>query len=226
MTEYIRRAMETSSGRHGGEAMKGPRPLVILACAVWACVVVGGVCALWAYEAAPSPAAAAPVAWPADSALRRVAGEPTLVMLAHPRCPCTRASIGELAKIRARCKGRLHMYVLFIKPGGFERDWEKTDLWRSAADIPGVEVVSDEGGAEARRFGAATSGQALLYDGLGRLVFSGGITPSRGHYGDNDGADAIVSLSRGASVERNRASVFGCPLFADKDRRCEAEGVR
>jgi hypothetical protein len=115
-------------------------------------------------------------------------------MLAHPKCPCTRASIGELAAIMAHCQGRLNAYVLFMKPEGFTEDWEKTDLWQSASQIPDVQVISDPSGEEARRFSAVTSGQTLLYDLKGELLFSGGITPSRGHSGDNAGKSAIVSI--------------------------------
>ncbi len=195
--------------------MKARGRLAILASALWSFAIGYGLYGLWAYEAAPSPAAAAPVRWPADSSLHHVAGRATLVVLAHPKCPCTRASIGELAELMARCKDRLTAYVLFIKPDGVAQEWEKTDLWRSAAAIPGVQVFCDQEGIEARRFGAASSGQTLLYDGYGRMVFAGGITAARGHYGDNHGVDAIVSLVNGASVDRHNTLVFGCPLFAD-----------
>jgi len=190
--------------------MSARRRLVILVAAIWSCAVGCGLGALWTYEAMPSPAAAAPLRWPVNSSLHYVSGGATLVMLAHPKCPCTRASIGELGEVMARCKGRLSAYVLFIKPGGVSRDWEKTDLWCSAVAIPQVEVFLDHDGVEARRFGAASSGQTLLYDGYGRLIFAGGITAARGHYGDNDGVDAIVSLVNGGSVDGNNTLVFGC----------------
>ena len=62
--------------------------------------------------------------WPESSRLRRVSDKHHLVMFAHPRCPCTRASIGELALIMARVHGRLTADVLFVKPRelGFTRD--------------------------------------------------------------------------------------------------------
>ena len=112
----------------------------------------------------------------------------------------------------ARCQGKLEAYVLFTKPAGLSADWEKTDLWRTAAAIPGVTVISDENSAEAKRFGAETSGQTLLFDGTGKLVFSGGLTAARGHFGDNAGVDAIVSLLGGETAMRSTTSVFGCTL--------------
>jgi hypothetical protein len=119
----------------------------------------------------------------------------------------------------AHSQGRLTAYVLFLKPAGFSEDWENTDLWRNAAGIPGVTAIVDDEGAEAKRFHAATSGQTFLFDANGQLLFSGGITGSRGHSGDNAGKIAIVSLVNSGASELTETSVFGCPLF-DPDSEC------
>jgi hypothetical protein len=131
--------------------------------------------------------------------------------------------MGELAEIMAHTQGRLTAYVLFLKPAGFSEDWEKTDLWQSAASIPGVNVMIDEGGAEARLFNSSTSGQAILYDATGHLLFSGGITGSRGHSGDNAGRSAIVAFVNAGAADRAETFVFGCPLF-DKNSECLDSG--
>ena len=81
----------------------------------------------------------------------------------------------------------------------------------------------DEGGVEASRFGAATSGQAILYDGDGRLVFSGGITAARGHFGDNAGSQALARLLIDGMPSRPHTPVFGCALF-DRAMRCAQGG--
>jgi hypothetical protein len=116
----------------------------------------------------------------------------------------------------AQSQGHLSAYVLFLKPSGFSDGWEKTDLWQSAAGIPGVKPIVDDDGVEARRFHATTSGQTVLYDAEGRLLFSGGITLARGHAGDNAGRSAIVSLVNAKIAEQAETPVFGCPLFDDK----------
>jgi hypothetical protein len=174
---------------------------------------------LWGYENRPGVSAEAPLLWPAESRIQRATDRATLVMLAHPHCPCTRASIGELASLMAHSQGRLNAYVLFLKPEGFTEEWEKTDLWESAVMIPGVTAMIDDGGAEARRFHAATSGQTILYGADGRLLFTGGITGSRGHAGDNAGRSSIVSLVNAGTAERTETFVFGCPLF-DANSEC------
>jgi hypothetical protein len=123
----------------------------------------------------------------------------------------------------ARCGDSVRARVLFLKPALAPPGWEQTDLWRRAASIPGVQVLTDEGGAEARRLGAQTSGQAMLYDPGGALLFSGGITPSRGHEGDNAGADAIIALTTQRATGPHAAAVFGCPL-QETSAECSGRG--
>jgi hypothetical protein len=193
--------------------------------ALWLLMVVTGIGFLWNYESTPGLAAAAPDHWPAASRIKRAPDLATLVMLAHPHCPCTRASIGELARLMTQAQGRVKAYVLFVKPPNFSDEWTQTDLLASAAAIPGVNVVRDDEGVEAGRFHAATSGQTMLYDLKGNLLFSGGITSARGHAGDNAGRTAIVSLLNTHDAGQKEAPVFGCPLFATTECLIGKEGV-
>lgn len=190
---------------------------IAASCLLWLIVVVGGLWYLAGYENSPGVGANPSIRFPADSKIPRIAGQATLVMLAHPHCPCTRASVGELALLMAQTQGKAAAYVLFLKPTDFTDEWEKTDLWYSAANIPGVTVVEDEDGAEAKLFNASTSGQTILYDAEGKLLFSGGITGARGHSGDNAGRGAIVSLLNEGKAEQTETEVFGCPLFNGGD---------
>jgi hypothetical protein len=196
--------------------------LVVAVSVVWLLAAAGGLGVLWRYERGAGAAAAPPMAWPADSPLARTPGRATLVMLAHPRCPCSRASIEELNRILSRVADRLTTYVLFFRPSDFAAEWEQTDLWRAAERLPGVHVRTDEDGREARRFGSVTSGQVLLYDAAGRLRFTGGITPSRGHAGDNPGAAAVVALAGGEASGTDAAPVFGCSLLDPETPHAEA----
>jgi hypothetical protein len=135
-------------------------------------------------------------------------------MLAHPRCDCTRASIGELAELLARAPHRPRTFVVFIRPDGVAPDWEKTGTFAQATGIPGVTVIIDENGTEAARFGVWTSGQTMLYDRDGQLAYSGGITRARGTSGSNTGRSALLDLLAGEQPRRTNARVFGCSLFA------------
>ena len=185
---------------------------IVVMVAAWILIVAAGIVGLARYKSLPGELAPAPQVWSEESKLVRTTGIATLVMLNHPRCPCTRASIAELGELVAEFHDRLTAYILFVQPTGFSEDWTKTDLWESASRIPGVHVVIDEGGVEAARFEALTSGQVVLYDGEGRLKFSGGITGARGHIGDNFGLRRVMSLLRGAEPDRTDSPVFGCPL--------------
>lgn len=189
---------------------------------VWLGLALGGMKVLLDYQARPADAAPSPRTWPEEgSSISRVPGRATLVFWAHPHCPCTRASLGELAWIMSHSPSHPTAHVIFAKSAGLPRSWEKTDLWRAAADIPGVQVSVDDGGILARSFRVAASGHVLLYDPRGRLEFSGGITGARGHAGDNIGKSAILSFLRDGGSIRGETPVFGCFLAEPKPQEDE-----
>jgi hypothetical protein len=197
----------------GSVALRG-RPLAIAGLVIlWIASSLSGFWVLYAYKATPGTVGESPLSWPDGSRIVREPGRFALVMLAHPKCPCTRASVAELARLMARIGPRVGASVLVLHPEGMPAQWEHTDLWRSAEAIPGVAVIADADGAEAKRFGARTSGHVLLYDPAGMLQFTGGITASRGHEGDSFGEHRIVALVSGLSPDRRDSPVFGCSLF-------------
>ena len=181
--------------------------------ATWLAAVGAGMGVLAAYDHTPGTPAAPPSVWPPASAIARVPGIPTLILFAHPQCPCSRASVHELAEIMASVPGHLSAHVLFLKPAPFEPAWAQTDLWASATAIPGVTVALDDRGTEARSFGAVTSGQVVLYDTNGVLRFAGGLTSARGREGDSAGRRAILALLTRGIADRRDAAVFGCSLL-------------
>lgn len=142
----------------------------------------------------------------------------TLLLFAHPKCPCTRASINQLNRVLAHCSSNVVTHVFFLKPGTVDSDWVQTDLWRNAASIPGVQTHVDPDGAIAAQFGADTSGYVVLYSPQGKLLFHGGITSGRGHEGDNVGASALIALANGTTVTCNNTPVYGCLL----KKECQA----
>ena len=178
----------------------------------WAAAVTFGLVTLWGYENKPGIGATAPDAWPATN-IRRPSARPALVVLLHPQCSCSQATVAELARLRTNAGDRADIYVLMLAPIGAGGEWVRSRLWDQADAIPGVTMISDREGTESRHFGAATSGQVLLYDTSGRLQFAGGITSSRGHEGDNPGRDALEHLMRGEPADYAWTRVFGCPLF-------------
>jgi hypothetical protein len=195
--------------------------------ALWAGGVGVGAVELFRYEGTASPMGAPTAQWPAGTQLIPGSNEATLVMAVHPHCPCSIATMDELAVFAAHSQGRVRMYVLMVCPPGAAAAWAKTSLWNSAQAIPGVTVIADLEGREAKRFGVATSGETLLYGPDLRLLFSGGITESRGHSGDNDGESAIETLVRDPgrfAGQGVHTPVYGCALFSEEDNAAQLPG--
>ena len=186
---------------------------VVLAVGVWATGVGAGFTTLLRYKNTPSLAdGIPPPEWPSSAHITRTPGRQTLVVFAHPMCPCTRASITELGKLLPRLGPQVSAWVVVARAED-EPEWDKAELWDRAASIPGVRVFRDDDGVEAERFHAATSGLTLLYDAAGRLRFAGGITEQRGHEGDSFGTRRIESLVKTGTADRADSPVFGCTLL-------------
>jgi hypothetical protein len=185
---------------------------VLVLTAAWAAAVVAGIVALNRHAAEPAAPGSPPLSRPRGNPTDPPTGDAYLAMFAHPRCPCTAASLAELARVLARCGGRLRADVFFYRPEGSPDSWTRTSNRRAAESIPGVRAVDDVGGGEAARFGATTSGHAILYGADGARLFSGGITAGRGHEGENDGADAVVRLVLQRGNAASTHPVFGCSI--------------
>lgn len=182
---------------------------------VWLATVAAAYQALRQFESTPGHAAVAPVAWPAAS---RIALEPawTLVMLIHPHCSCSRASVEELQAIIESVPS-LRSTVLVYRPSDFRRGWEKTEVVEAASHLRRTRIVIDEDGREARLFGGFTSGQTFLYDRNGRLRFAGGITMLRGQTGLNRGRTDIIDIAR-SRASRATHPVFGCAIVSSTEK--------
>jgi len=151
----------------------------------WALAVAAGFVVLMDYQNAPGTPADAPSSWPSETSLQRVSSKGALIVFAHPRCSCTRATMGELARLMRHVQDHVVTHVVFVQPEGYDR---------------------------ARRFGAFTSGQVLYYDADKQLRFAGGITGSRGHEGNNKGRQALRDLILTGTAPRASSFVFGCAL--------------
>ena len=184
-----------------------------LAGVFWVLFVAIGFLMLAEEEFTPLEAGPQVALFPRNSALQLVSDKPTLVLFAHPHCPCTRASLHELDGLLAQTQNRVSAIVVFTIPDGVPAGWEQGDLWNSATTIPGLHVIRDPGGREAHRFDVEGSGHVLLYASSGKLLFSGGITASRGHEGDNVGRSAVVSFILEGHASVSQTPVFGCSLL-------------
>lgn len=182
---------------------------------LWATVIVAGLWSLEAYKA--SARETAPVSlqavYPEFQSTGDHPGLPQLVMFLHPHCPCTRASIVELEEILRRCPSTAAVIVL-VKPPGTPSGWEKTAVVRSAENLPRTKLTLDNG-TLAQKFGAETSGHLLLVNADGKVLFSGGITRSRGHVGESEGRRTVLAFLQGDAPAAQTTPVFGCPLLSE-----------
>lgn len=198
--------LETSADQDRTWIMQG------VAALAWLIIMVGCFAAITAYKSTAGAAATVPAAWPSDIPLARPANQAMLLMFLHPRCPCSRASLSQLHELRsAQQSGALR--IIALRPENAEQAWMEGDIIQQARQIPSAELIWDDGGRLAARFGARTSGHVLIYNEHGLLTFSGGITSLRGHDGWNTHAAAAAAQWRGDSGSARETPVFGCPLI-------------
>jgi RNA polymerase sigma factor (TIGR02999 family) len=130
---------------------------IAAAALVWAATVAAAYQAIRRFESTPGAAAIAPVSWPAASAIERHRGEWTLVMLVHPHCSCSRASVKELGEIVEKSRRDLQTTVLVYRPHEMEEGWERTSVYDGATRIRRARVLIDHAREHraAKRPGAA-----------------------------------------------------------------------
>lgn len=188
-------------------------PITIGMCLVWLLAAAAGILIFVNYESRAGQVGETPKHWPEKMSIALDAKHDTLLMFVHPQCPCTRASMEELNRLLAKSGGQAVAHLVFMKPDNFPTNWTRTELWNSAAAIPGVSLHEDLDGALAKKFGAETSGYVVLYNPQGQLIFRGGITSGRGHIGDNPGESSIVMLLGGRDPAMKQTPVYGCSLM-------------
>ncbi|HYE60742.1 MAG TPA: hypothetical protein VD997_01995 [Phycisphaerales bacterium] len=213
----------------GAPILRRSRAAAILT-AIWLVGLIGGTLTLAAYEQTPSSAFVASygpdrISQVAQAALHQKLNKdgPTLIMFAHPFCPCTRASVAELHKLCSRNPGAA-AHVLFFRPEKSEKlEWGDSALHEAARKIPGATLGEDRDGRIAASLGVSTSGTVLVLSSAGQVLFVGGITSGRGHQGDNAGADAVEAALRSQAPFVNPMPAYGCSLITpDSCARCDA----
>lgn len=186
--------------------------LIKIAAVFW----VTGVLVAWShlvdFEQAPGDSGSTPLSWPRESTIRISNTKLTLVAFLHPRCGCSLATIEALLHVATYVPDKIAFHVRFFAPSGASNDWSETSSWDEAKRIPDADLALDFDGAEARLFGATTSGFVTLFDADHKLLFRGGITESRGHIGSSIGQRAIIGAAISGRTDTKEAPTFGCHL--------------
>jgi len=178
---------------------------------VWLGLIAGGYAWLLRYSFAAGKTSAAPRIIPAALGLRAPLERPQLLLALHPRCPCSRATMSELAKILSRVPDASDVTVLMYKPQDQPDSWLEGVLLDACRRM-NCRVRPDPNGRLAASLGSLTSGSAVLYDTNGELRYQGGITGSRGHEGDNAGEQAIIEILQKRRSSHRSMPIFGCPI--------------
>ncbi len=182
---------------------------------LWITTVVVGLVQLLIFETAPGESNIAPARWPAATTIDRAIDHHTLVMFLHPHCPCSNASLNNLQTVMSRLNRTVALRIVLVRPPGCPEGWEDGALLHQLQARRDLTLYIDNDGVEAKRFGAQTSGHVLLYDPSARLVFTGGITPQRGHEGQCHGADAVANAVNYQPQTLICSQIYGCPLFSE-----------
>lgn len=182
----------------------------------WVVLVFLGFTSVWDHQSRPGEPGRVPLTWPDQAGISRSGSPFTVVMFLHPRCPCSRASVEEFARLESVAGKLAELFVVVLELPNHATDRHDTEIRRRVAAIRTAHLVSDAEGAISRQFGVTTSGTILMYDQHDRLQFGGGITPGRGHVGDSVGRRALLTQlhagPRAVDEPAVRTPVFGCPM--------------
>ena len=202
----------TESGKYFPTKKAGTFLVLIFAYSVWVGLLSVGHLVLFEYEMTAGPLIDSRRVFPNNSEIKITHGRQNIILFLHPACPCSDATVQEFHKLmREGDKDSVGTAVIYM-PRKMEGEWSLQPIISSVKRIRNVSVVHDTDGSLARLFGATTSGHVLVYDGRGVLQFSGGITGSRGHVGDNQYFDLARTSVLAKNPKFATAPVFGCSL--------------
>ncbi|MDF1740880.1 MAG: hypothetical protein P1U86_17090 [Verrucomicrobiales bacterium] len=180
---------------------------------VWGLLCLSGFTLLANYVNTPGPQTLPDESVTGDPA--STDGGAQVFMFIHPKCPCSKASLTELQEVVQRASGHigeLRFYVTVSDPES-SGNWREEGLIRQLQSWGGnSSVYFDSDGETARRYGALTSGHVVAFDANGEQIFTGGITGSRGHRGDNRGRRELVSALTDHQDRSASSLVFGCQI--------------
>ena len=178
---------------------------------IWALSITAGFLSLIHYALASGKVGYGTI-WPNTTSIELDKKAPTLIMFFHPQCSCSKASVSGLIDIVRNAKNKINVIVVLYKPEEKLDTWiTQSDIWKRLVENK-IKVIIDTNGVESKKFNSATSGQTYLYETNGFAVFSGGVTPARGHEGDSRGKMAILNYVNNHTVITKITAVFGCSL--------------
>ncbi len=215
---------DSMSESSGIKLPRGPVQQLLTLLTVLSIVVgIAGLCFLEVHARTPGETAELAPQWPVSSKILRSPTQPTLVIFFHPHCPCSKAALAELQRLMLKTQLHMRIIAVLVIPQRLPENWSNGTFAQAIAAIPGLLRIVDANADEAGKFGIRTSGHAKLFDPSGRLLFSGGLTASRGHEGDSVGCAAVDRLVSDRDFAMSlpsalKANVYGCPVSGGTER--------
>jgi hypothetical protein len=186
---------------------------LIAAAITWSILVLVSILHIARYENTPGTASAQAATQINPLSQSRPPQDLHIELFIHPRCPCSAATLEQLATIDAARQPRRLIAWVYI-PKDAPASWISGNTTTALRDTLHADIRLDVDGSHARSLGITTSGHILICDESGTPFFSGGITNSRGNPAPSQGAAAIhawLNLGHGIPF----TPVFGCGLLGD-----------
>ena len=99
---------------------------VLLSVTAWAVACVSVFVLLWSYANVPGAQGMLPVGWTAATELERPDDRAMLLVFAHPKCPCTRATMTAIERLQREVPSSFATRVVFYEPADADASWRQT----------------------------------------------------------------------------------------------------
>ncbi len=175
-------------------------------------VICGGFAILSDYSGRPAAASDSVVRrWP-NTVAEHESRNATVAIFYHPHCPCTRATIRCFERLAASIDSKPRIIAYAFCPPTETDVWINSDTTQKLQSLSDTMVIVDRSGEVCRKFGVMASGHVLAFDTNGDLIFSGGLTASRGHESYSKSGAAFVAALNGSPQTPISWPVFGCTI--------------
>lgn len=128
------------------------------------------------------------------------------LMFAHIYCPCTKASIVEFDKLSR--KYNFEPLIVFdyisekeISENNFVNEFQSN---KHLAENLKINYIIDYQSKIIKQHKITTSGFTVLYDNLHNVIYTGGVTPYRGHVGESDLHRYLTKLEKNYYLKVNK----------------------
>lgn len=212
---------------------------LVLSIVAWVLAAVGAFGYINYYSTRPGAVGSLPLANEIRSFVHGTE-KSVVVAFIHPKCKCSDATVDELSDLMSTLpvEKKPKVLVLFYYPQEEAAKWAtESALYKKVIARNDWQMTLDQGGKQAYAWGALTSGHIIYVDEQGEVQFSGGITESRGHRGENLGKidlkKAILKLenenivveksaNENANAEVSQRAIaaeptFGCAMHSGKE---------